>query len=260
MSWALSCLQFRQYYDQVELVTDSKGKALLVDQMKLPYTRVQTDLDDLDPYHPRLWALSKIYCFQRQQEPFIHADGDVFIWEKFDDAIEQAPLVAQHLEVDFFYYKPIIEQVKARFDYIPSCLQKDWQENRVIHAYNSGIQGGSDVDLLKAYARETFTFLRKNYHAMDDILAENMALFDQYFFYCYAREQNKAVRCYARDIDIEFEAFSDFKGVPGKVKYLHPLNFFKKQERRCEQLAFRLRQDYPEYYYRILHLLKTFKI
>ena len=122
MSWALSCLQFRKYYDKVELVTDKKGKEIFIDQLKLPYTKVEVVLDDLNDYHPQLWALGKIYCYEMQNEPFIHADGDVFVWERFDKTFEEAPLVAQHLEVGFNYYYRLLNQIKEHFEYISSFL------------------------------------------------------------------------------------------------------------------------------------------
>ena len=97
-SWALSVLQFKQYYDEVELVTDKEGYQLLIDKLGLPYSRVQVLLDDVNDYPPRLWAIGKIYVYNIQEQPFIHADGDVFIWKKFDERFESAPLVAQHWE------------------------------------------------------------------------------------------------------------------------------------------------------------------
>src|ERR1700730_5036463 len=98
MSWALSCLQFRSFYDEVELVTDRYGYDLLINQLELPYTNVKIVLDDLNDFHSDLWALGKIYAYSLQDEPFIHADGDIYIWEKFSDKIENAELVAQNIE------------------------------------------------------------------------------------------------------------------------------------------------------------------
>ena len=256
----MSCLQFRKYYDKVELVTDKKGKEIFIDQLKLPYTKVEVVLDDLNDYHPQLWALGKIYCYEMQNEPFIHADGDVFVWERFDKTFEEAPLVAQHLEVGFNYYYRLLNQVKEHFEYISSCLQKDWAENEIVYAYNSGIIGGTDVDLFKEYAQESLTFLHRNQHLLSKVNVEDFAVFDQYFFYCFTREHQKQVLCYADNVKITFEGFDDFLGIPGKNKFLHILNISKKKIQNCELLAFRLRKDYPEYYYRILHLLKTFEI
>jgi hypothetical protein len=46
-AWALSCLRFREYYKEVELVTDNLGKKILVDGIGLPYTSVKVELDCL---------------------------------------------------------------------------------------------------------------------------------------------------------------------------------------------------------------------
>lgn len=80
MSWALSCLKFKEIYNEIELVTDINGKHLLYDILELPYTNVVTKLDDLNDYNHNLWALGKLYAYKLQQEPFIHVDSDVFAW------------------------------------------------------------------------------------------------------------------------------------------------------------------------------------
>ncbi len=46
LSWALSVLQLRRLYDEVKLVTDAAGKALLVDTLGLPYTIVRVVFDE----------------------------------------------------------------------------------------------------------------------------------------------------------------------------------------------------------------------
>lgn len=33
MSWGLSCLQLKQFYDEVELITDSEGADLLINKL-----------------------------------------------------------------------------------------------------------------------------------------------------------------------------------------------------------------------------------
>ncbi len=53
MSWALSCLCLKRFYKDVELVTDEKGKKMLIDTLKLPYTKVTVCLDDLNHYNPK---------------------------------------------------------------------------------------------------------------------------------------------------------------------------------------------------------------
>lgn len=82
MSWALSCLKLKEFYNSVELFTDKKGKEFLIDRLQLPYDKVNIVLDDLNEFNSRLWALGKIYTYSIQHEPFIHVDGDVYIYGK----------------------------------------------------------------------------------------------------------------------------------------------------------------------------------
>src|SRR5215213_9355428 len=69
-SWALSCLQLRKYYSEVELVTDNLGKFILIDCMQLPYTKVVVRLNEIDHYDSSLWALGKIFAYSLQTTPF----------------------------------------------------------------------------------------------------------------------------------------------------------------------------------------------
>lgn len=258
MSWALSCLQFRKYYDEVELYTDSIGKEIFVDLLGLPYTHVEVSLDELNPWHPDLWAFGKIYVYERMREPFIHADGDVYIWEALGEKLTQAPLMAQHLEVDFAFYDRLIKEIKEHFEYIPPCLRQDWDTQEVTHAYNSGIFGGQDVSFINDYARETRDFMERNKHLLDKVTVRDFAVFDQYYFCCYARYHGREVACKAHQVPPDFKGFDNFREAPRKVTYLHPLNIFKQRESNCELVAYRLRQDYPDYYYKIRHLTQNY--
>lgn len=262
ISWTLSCLQLIQFYKSVELITDRFGKKLLIEKLKLPYTNVLVELEQLNIYHPSLWALSKILSYSFQSKPFIHVDGDLYIWKKFNQKLETSPLIAQHLEVNFDYYKGMIDEVKHHFNYIPEYLCREQWGVQDVHAYNSGILGGNDVDFLNEYAKETFTFLNRNRECLHKIRVKNLAVFDQYFFYCFARKHGKEneVACYFDKMDSGFEDLADFKGVPFRSPFLHLLYTHKRSRKNCEALEARLRKDYPEYFYRIIGLLKNHEI
>lgn len=57
MSWALSCLSLRENYNNVVFYTDSNGYKVFIELLKLPYTDVVVQYDDLlcPDIH---WALS----------------------------------------------------------------------------------------------------------------------------------------------------------------------------------------------------------
>ena len=87
-SWILSCNQLRKYYDDVILITDRAGYDVLINKLHLPYTDVIVCLDELlSKYNSNLWALAKIKAYSILDEPFIHVDGDVFVWDRFDSRV-----------------------------------------------------------------------------------------------------------------------------------------------------------------------------
>ena len=103
MSWALSCLQLKQFYDEIELVTDSEGADLLINKLHLPYTSCLTILDKLKNENPAIWALGKIAAYEVQQEPFIHVDGDIYIWKPFPKRIEEAGILDEMRDKNFTF-------------------------------------------------------------------------------------------------------------------------------------------------------------
>ena len=57
-------------------------------------------LVDFTEFDPSLWALAKLHTYGQQSEPFLHADGDVYIWEPFDKEFLESGIFAQNIEYD----------------------------------------------------------------------------------------------------------------------------------------------------------------
>jgi len=81
ISWILSSNQLSKHHSNLELYTDTFGYEILIKKLDLPYTKVYVVLDELNSYNPNLWAISKIKTYELQTEPFLHVDGDVFVWD-----------------------------------------------------------------------------------------------------------------------------------------------------------------------------------
>jgi uncharacterized protein DUF6734 len=261
MSWALSCLQIRKIYGNVELITDKAGYELLINRLKLPYTSVRVVLDDLNDFHPDLWALGKIYTYLLQREPFMHLDGDVFIWERFPGHIEAAPLVAQNVEKGFGYYNDTYDSIKTKFGYIPDAIRQDREKNVEFVSVCAGIIGGQRTDFIREYAQTAIDMVVRN---REFLIGMNIGLyntfFEQYLFYCMARQRNLDICFYISETNDRFDGIADFTGVPGRMKFIHPVGSYKRRPEIAEHLANRLRKDHYEYYYRILNSLKTSEI
>lgn len=263
MAWTLSCLQLRKYYPEVVLYSDSASAKMLVDTLKLPYTDVICTLDSLNVYHPQLWALPKIVAYSQQEKPFLHVDGDVFIWKKFEDTLLEGNLIAQNMEAATDYYQKIMNSLESSLNYFPEEIQNERKSKKPILAYNAGIFGGSDISFFKEYTAKAFDFVDKNVLHLSKINVSDFNIFfEQYLFYCLAKKYNKKVNVLLHETigDNQYRGFGDFGGVPYEKQYLHLLGSYKRNDFVCKQMANRLRQDYPEYYYRIINLFKKNKL
>jgi hypothetical protein len=259
MAWTLSCLQLKQYYKDVVLYCDSVSAKTLIDDLQLPYTEVVCNLDVLNSYHPQLWALPKIHAYSQQEKPFLHVDGDVFIWEKFNKDLISSGLIAQNVESATNYYETIMSSLEANLSYFPKEIKTERESKNPIIAYNAGIFGGNNVTFFKEYAAKAFEFVNKNVSNLSKINVTNFNIFfEQYLFYCLAKQQNHNVGVLIPEVieDNQYMGFGDFTKVPFEKKYLHLLGTYKKSEFVSNQLANKLREDYPYYYYRIIELFK----
>lgn len=263
MSWALSSLQLHQFYDHVELITDTKGKELLIDQLKLPYQKVRTELEGLNFNDvPSLWVTKKIYSYTLHEEPFLNVDGDVFIFEPFPDNLFSGQLIAQNIEQGFDYYKELVDLVENTFDFVPSYFSAPFNQDKTLNGSNAGILGGRHFSFFKLYFEKVRAFVdlnRTKINQLPDALISNFnAVVEQYIFYRLSQELEISIQYYLLpSLDPAFYGYADFHYLPKNCPYIHALGSFKKNGWVCDQMANRLRIDYPEYYYRIIDFFET---
>lgn len=261
MSWSLSCLQFVKFYDKVELITDRDGYELLINKLKLPYTSIKVELDNINHYHPDLWALGKIYAYGIQDEPFIHADGDVFIFDKFTDNFVKNSLIAQNKEYGLTYYSEIFNSIKENFEYIPEILNQSInQNNGEIIASNAGIIGGNNYTFFKEFKDLAFKFIDENVSKLETIkIGMFNIIFEQFLFNALANSKEIPVN-YFFDNPHQFDGIAEFFGTPHRVKYVHTLAYYKQIDYISDILEKTLLINYPEQYFRIINLLHNNEI
>lgn len=259
MSWALSCLTSREHYDQVELVTDRRGEHIFLEQLKLPYTSVQPVLDRLNQYPENLWAIGKLYAYQLQQEPFIHIDGDVFIWSPFEKRLEKAELVGQHVDEEEGHYHFGITHLKNHNIKLLPEFEKDFDTYGRFNATNAGIIGGNNIEFFREYVDRSFYFIDKNLDKTSEaLIGSSFALiYEQYLYSVMARKKNIRIRHLLHGINEDILNLSDFYNRFGKKKFVHLLSKTKSHFECCRELELHLLTSYPEHHARILHLFKT---
>ncbi len=263
MSWALSCLQLRKYYDEVELVTNEMGKEILIDRLKLPYTKVSVALENetFKNLPNELWTMSKVFTYGMQNEPFLHVDGDIFIWEAFEKSKVENPIVIQNFEINIQTYYDNIEIVKHHLGFVPDAISGYKRSDlNPLTVCNTGVTGGTDFEFFKEYSKTAFEFINKNKGQLPHVLVNKYfcVFVEQYFIYTLAKEKQIPISTLLPPIknNGDFEMLIDIFNVPGKVKYIHPIGHYKRNEKICRFVDRKLRLYYPDYYYSILNELK----
>ena len=261
MSWALSVLQLRQFYDEVELVTDDLGKHILIDVLQLPYTSVRTDLQTAMTSYPKeLWALSKICAYSIQKEPFLHIDGDVFIWKRFEERIEKAALVAQNIEIDFPFYRVPLQTMQSEFENVPACMLDELNRETTIFSSNAGVIGGNNLAIFEEFKRLAFGFIDDNLRNLNKIDGQffNNCI-EQFLYYALAKSKEIEIEyVFKKGVsDPKYPNFGRFDKVPYQIWFVHLMGAYKTQELVVNHLSKRLQQDYPTYYYRILRVCQS---
>jgi len=261
-SWALSCLSISKLYSDIELVTDAQGYKLLIDKLDLPYTSIRVKLDELDVYPSDLWAVGKVFSYSLQETPFIHVDGDVFIWAPFGEIIENAPLVAQQLDITNGHYNYALTKASQAHTLIPKSIKLFVSTNPEYRVYNAGIIGGNDIDFFKSFYVESIKMLELN----QNILPKSMGsthyalLYEQLLFTVIAQKQKIPVEPYLSNPSIKFgilpSNISDFYNKYDDAhRYIHILGDRKKNLRYCYELKNQLEIEYPRYLEKIDQLI-----
>ena len=262
MAWALSCLKLKEHYDDLHLYTDSNGISILIDYLNLPYKTIYNHYDHINHYDNSLWAMAKILTFSSQEKPFMHVDGDIFIWDKFSPVIENADLLAQNVEFGTSYYKTQMDSVRKDLRYLPTFLENEINK-KSISSYNTGLFGGGNIDFIKRYCATAMEIIDNNYPpgCKNGASINFNILFEQVLFSALCDIEDKTVSClYTGDYGDKgytVNDFCDFTAVPYRLKYLHLLGGHKRKKHVCALMSNTLFREYPEYFYKIIKLFKN---
>ncbi len=259
VSWALSCLQLKKNYDQVDLYCNSQAADCLIGELNLPYTNVYLSHDKMDLIDDRLWALPKILTYSLQNGPFLHIDGDVFLFDKLPSELLNAGLISQNIEEATDYYLQTQQQLARSFAYFPNCVDVDFQSTVPIKAVNAGILGGNNVSFFKEYTELALKYINNNLPYFNSINVDRFnVFFEQHLFYALAKEKQLPIKVLINETikDNQYLYLGNFHETSCGRTYLHLLGHYKKDEYTCRQMASKLRQLYPGYYYKIISLFR----
>jgi Family of unknown function (DUF6734) len=266
LAWGLSLRLAQSHYPQTSLITDTPGRRLLVEQLGLEFTHMSTELDRLADAEPALWTLGKLVAYSLQDEPFVHLDGDVFLWRPLPDWIINSPVFAQSPEdfhaVDAPDGPRPIEDAFARAGV---SLPAEWVWARSLggrrfREANCGILGGTNAGFLRHYAALALDLALNPLHApawaaIADPGAMNTAIEQFFLLACLGYHRFNPESPY-RGVSVRYlfpsaaEAYSPENAA--RVGYTHLLGPAKQNEYVTSRLAERVCAEDPDFYERCL--------
>ena len=158
LSWITSVKSAKLHFKNVVLVTDTWAWDNIFSKLDLPFDEVKLTLDSIDE-NTNMWAISKAHAILEMNEPFLHIDSDVYIWEALDKKYLMSNLLVQSnessesdIQSDFYY--SLYEIHNLYFNGTNVYLDNSNLIERDIYAYNCGVVGGTDVEFLRKWAEQ----------------------------------------------------------------------------------------------------------
>ncbi len=267
LSWALSVELGSRHYPDTCLVTDDAGAAMLIDGLGLQFGTVSLALNALDDHNPDWWAIGKLYAYAEQEEPFVHIDNDVFLWEPLPEALGQAPVFAQHPEwtpygASFYRPESIEYDIRRHGGWMPAEFEHYMPVGGMIKAENCGIVGGTRTDFIRHYAQSAIRFIEHPANqaawATRPKLEQDFVIFEQMMLSaCLAYHQGRPDSPYA-DLSIGylFDSYDAALTEADSVGYTHLVSGSKRHPQLSQYLEQIVARDFPHYHQRCLDFLQ----
>ncbi|MBR4266573.1 MAG: helix-turn-helix transcriptional regulator [Bacteroidales bacterium] len=257
MSLALSCLQLKKYYGNIDLYCNYEAADLLSNILQLPYNEINTELSDINIPIKELKIFPKIWTLNRQDSPFLYFDNDVYVFTKISDDILNNKLIVINSEPKPNKTHNTNKILADDLTFIPECLNTFFYKNKCTKNVNTGIIGGKNFKFYQEYSETALEFIEKNREKINKVNIENFNTIIEQDLFCIYTQKKK----------VEPEFLTKYYGhnagnlcENSHCKYLQLSENYKKDITACTALAAKLREIYPEYYYRIINLFKKKKI
>jgi hypothetical protein len=260
MACVLSVETARPHFKGTRLVTDRVGAEMLVDAVGLDFDDVRLDLSEIDYCDSDWWNLGKVQAYRVQDEPFVHIDNDVFLWNGLPERLVKADVLAQcpeHFTDVSDYYR--LDELEALRRYPYGWLPKEVEWCRSLYgvhqlSLNTGIYGGRRVDFIQYCAELMFEMLEhrgnKDAMALIDDKATVAGLLEM--FLPAACLEYHAVRRHSPFRAVEVATLFDSAEqayIEGVAKsYTHVIGRSKGNLAFARKLESRVRSHYPRHY------------
>jgi hypothetical protein len=239
----------REHFDSIALNTDDAGARLLVDRLGLEFDHVSTSLNQLGNCDPDWWMQGKLQTYAEQQEPFVHLDCDVYLFNPLPERMTSAEVLAQNPErvapdVPWYDVEACEMAIRVHGD---GNIPPEWTWYRTSvgeqKAACCGIFGGNRLEFIHDYANLALDLLRRpgNRHAYDRLKdkRELNAFFEQYLLAACAGFHNI-------EIEYLFSSWEHAVAAAEETGFTHLMANAKGNARVAARLEERVAERWPE--------------
>lgn len=261
LSWVLSTQSARRHYHPTVLHTDDDGARMLVDGLGLEFDEVHLSLNALQGCDPQWWSAGKLYAYHAQQEPFVHIDNDVFLWQPLAPELAAAAVFTQNPEPftpgRSFYQPEVLEAALHGADQAWLPIEWTWyrRSGRASRGDCCGIFGGQRLDFIQHYAGQAIRLLEHpaNATALRQLADKtvHMVLIEQYLLAASVEYHRAHAESGYHDIEMRYlfdspqAAFEP--GNAARLGYTHLIADAKRNPTIAGRLEARVQRDYPAY-------------
>lgn len=250
---ALSALCASRHFKEVQFVSSDWGIDV-IKPLNMPFTSYSNKLNEMKTVSKYFWAYGKLLAYNIQDEPFVHIDNDVFLWDPLPPKILKARLCFQsHEPFDKDGYK-YYNLLKTCFDEAPVKPQAILDNPVNDFAYNCGICGGHDLDIFKEWisCSKEYIFAPENqdlfFKKHGTLLIHQNLFHEQYFMASLIKKHG--LRPEVKVLD------NDAMKIATKYKYTHLWGTTKRDKGNMARVSMRLMDEDPELFSRVREFCK----
>ncbi|MFN4147026.1 MAG: DUF6734 family protein [Runella sp.] len=257
MGWALSMYSVQKQHGAISLYTNTQGAELLLHHLQLPYDSYELVFDEYQSEFEQFFVVRKLRAYTTSRQPFVHIDGDAFLFEPLPAWFLESPLIAQNLEYNLPCYDEVYQYFRLQSAALPHWLRPHVQG--YLPAANMGIVGGRDWAFYDTLEQEVLAFLEQNRPILASMPSDIdvCPFLEQAFFGSLARHQQKPVGYLLEQEITQSQPYhlDRWQDIPRQCGYLHLMNY-KRNPTACEMMAQRLYIEAPHLYERCLQVAR----
>lgn len=248
----LSVILNLNHFDEVELVTDQRGKELFIDKWNIPFTNVVVCLDKLNHINSHHWAIGKLEACSIQTEPFMHQDLDVFWFKKPPSLVYESDVCFQNLENDRIIHGFYLELMHHANDFFEK--KKPFVDYSTINAVNCGIMAFNDLSVINdwyAHAMEYIEYHDRTGGPKDSVWNSMTSLvFEQVHLYYFLK--NAGIDMSFLSMGTKQDHYFLSQSRANELGYTHLISSSKRNKNTEDLLMSKISRVDPQFYKKLL--------